>query len=460
MLNVAIIGRPNVGKSTLFNRLVGKKLALVSDQPGVTRDWRDAEATLYDLHFRLLDTAGVEEGDAESLKGRMTQTTRRALDQADVALFVVDARAGLTPDDKDAALLVRKSSKPVLLLANKCDHTLPDGYDELHALGFGEPIAISAEHGLGLNVLYDALKPYAKGDDPGDEGTGVACEEMNEAKAAEEENKPLHLAIVGRPNAGKSTLVNALLGYDRMITGPEAGLTRDAVHIPFSYEGRAIRLVDTPGLRRSTKVHEALEKMSVAETQRAVRLAHVVVLVVDADVMFENQDLHVAQMVEREGRALVIAINKWDTVENKEEVTAALRHFLDKNLAQLPGVPIVMTSALKGQKLDKLMKAVFDIYALWNMRISTSALNRWLEPLLEHHSPPLVKGRRIKIRYMTQIKTRPPTFVFWVNNIAQLPDTYLRYLSNAMREVFNLPGVPLRFDLRKGDNPYVEKKRD
>lgn len=448
MLNVAILGRPNVGKSTLFNRLAGKKFALTHDTPGLTRDWRDAPGKLFNLHFRVLDTAGIEHGEKESLKARMTNVALSALQEADVALFMVDARAGLTADDRDAARVIRKSGKPVILVANKCDHDVPAAFDDFHALGFGEPVALSAEHNVGLRDLYDALKEYIEGDD--DDADAEAAE-------GDDENKPLHIAIIGRPNAGKSTLVNALLGKQRMLTGPEAGLTRDAVHIPWEYEGRAIRLVDTAGLRRSTKVHEKIEEMSVAESQRAIRLAHVVVLVVDANEMFENQDLHLAQMVEREGRALVVAINKWDTIKNKEEVTAALRHFLDKNIAQLPDIPIVMTSALKGQKMDKLMAAVFSIYALWNKRISTSSLNKWLEPLLEHHPPPLVQGKRVKIRYMTQIKTRPPTFVLWVNKPMQLPDSYLRYLSNNMREVFGLQGVTLRFLMKKGDNPFENR---
>ena len=450
MLKVSVIGRPNVGKSTLFNRLAGKKLALVHDQPGVTRDWREAQGSLFDLDFTVIDTAGVEEADKESLAGRMTATTKSALEQSDVALFVVDARIGLTSTDRDVASLLRKSSKPVILVANKCDNNLPDGFDELHALGLGEPVAISAEHNLGMRDLYEALKPFVD---------NVEIPEVPEEELTEEEeyaNKPLHLAIIGRPNAGKSTLVNALVGYDRMLTGPEAGLTRDAVHIQWDYEGRAIRLVDTAGLRRNTKVHEKIEEMSVAETERAVRLAHIVVLVVDATEMFEHQDLHLAQMVEREGRGLVIAINKWDLVPNKEEVTQALRAFLDKNIAQLPDIPIVMTTAIKGQKLDKLMDAVFGMLDKWNKRISTSELNRWLQPLLDHHPPPLTAGRPIKIRYMTQIKTRPPTFNIWVNKPTNLPETYLRYLANDFRRTFDMGGVPLRLYTKKSDNPYVD----
>ncbi len=454
MLKVSVIGRPNVGKSTLFNRLAGKKLALVHDEPGVTRDWREAPASLFDLDFTVLDTAGVEEADKESLAGRMTATTKSALEQSDIALFVVDARAGLAPTDRDVAGILRKSNKPIILIANKCDNNLPDGFDELHALGLGEPVAISAEHNMGMRDLYEALKPFI-------DREHVKVEEYERAEGDEEaeeaeENKPLHLAIIGRPNAGKSTLVNALLGYDRMLTGPEAGLTRDAVHIQWDYEGQPIRLVDTAGLRRNTKVHEKIEEMSVAETERAVRLAHVVVLVVDATEMFEHQDLHLAQMVEREGRGLVICINKWDLVPNKEEVTAFLRSFLDKNIAQLPDIPIVMTTATKGQKLDKLMAAVFDIYEKWNRRISTSELNRWLQPLLDHHPPPLTAGRPIRIRYMTQIKTRPPTFNIWVNKPTNLPDTYIRYLANDFRRTFDMGGVVLRFYTKKSDNPYVD----
>ncbi|MBY0428779.1 MAG: ribosome biogenesis GTPase Der [Alphaproteobacteria bacterium] len=449
MLKVSVIGRPNVGKSTLFNRLAGKKLALVHDQPGVTRDWREAQGNLFDLDFTVIDTAGVEEADKESLAGRMTATTKSALEQSDVALFVVDARAGLTGTDRDVASILRKSSKPIILIANKCDNNLPDGFDELHALGLGEPVAISAEHNLGMRDLYEALKPYIDG--------GPVEEEPEELSLEDEDaNKPLHMAIIGRPNAGKSTLVNALVGYDRMLTGPEAGLTRDAVHIQWDYEGCPIRLVDTAGLRRNTKVHEKIEEMSVAETERAVRLAHIVVLVVDATEMFEHQDLHLAQMVEREGRGLVIAINKWDLVPNKEEVTAALRAFLDKNITQLPDIPIVMTTATKGQKLDKLMEAVFAMYEKWNKRISTSELNRWLQPLLDHHPPPLTAGRPIKIRYMTQIKTRPPTFNIWVNKPTNLPETYLRYLANDFRRTFDMGGVPLRLYTKKSDNPYVD----
>ncbi|MBI3419764.1 MAG: ribosome biogenesis GTPase Der [Proteobacteria bacterium] len=537
MLRIAIVGRPNVGKSTLFNRLAGKKLALTHDTPGVTRDWRGAEGRLYDLTFQILDTAGVESAKAGSFNARLNDVTRRALEEADVALLVVDAREGLKSSDRETAALLRKTGLPILLVANKCDNLLPAGYDEFHSLGFGEPIAVSAEHGAGMRDLYDALK---------EQGSKVRrFEGSKEAFDSEpphlrtSEPKSLHLAVIGRPNVGKSTLVNALLGKERMLTGPEAGLTRDAVHIPWEWQGKKIRLVDTAGLRKAQKIHEKLEIMSVDESKRAIRLAHVVVLVVDATQMFEKQDLDLARVVVDEGRALVIAVNKWDLVNNKQEVTGALRDFLDKNLAQVPGIPLVALSALKeiekfdkkansdsppfeggarggvgrdisqtfgnyslpqpsdptplssayakasadefaqqtrrslgedgppsrggeknahGGSLNALMKEVFSIYEMWNRRISTSDLNKWLEPLLEHHPPPITNGRRIKIRYMTQIKARPPTFLIWVSKPLKLPETYLRYLSNDMRRFFDMPGVPLRFEMRKGDNPYKGKK--
>ncbi|HVY13391.1 MAG TPA: ribosome biogenesis GTPase Der [Alphaproteobacteria bacterium] len=444
-MRIAIVGRPNVGKSTLFNRLAGKKLALVHDTPGVTRDWREAPAKLVDLSFIAIDTAGVESAKSGSLGARLSDVTRRALGDADVALLVVDAREGLKPADKEVAALLRKTGLPTILVANKCDHALPAGYDEFHSLGFGEPLAVSAEHGVGMRDLYEQLR------------------ELESADVQEEEKKdasepPLHLAIIGRPNVGKSTLVNMLLGQERMLTGPEAGLTRDAVHIAWEWQDKKIRLVDTAGQRRTSKVHEKLETMAVDESRRAVRLAHVVVLVVDATEMFEKQDLDLARLVVEEGRALVLAVNKWDLVTNKQEVTKALRTFLDKNLAQVPDIPFVHLSALKDRKADKLMAEVFAIYELWNRRISTGQLNRWLEPLLEHHPPPIVQSKRVKIRYMTQIKSRPPTFLLWVSKPLKLPDSYMRYLMNDLRRFFNMPGVPMRFEMRKGENPYERRK--
>jgi GTP-binding protein len=451
MLRVALVGRPNVGKSTLFNRLAGKKLALVHDTPGVTRDWRSADATLFDIEFTALDTAGIEDAKAGTMSARLTDVTKRALEEADVALLVVDAREGIKPGDKETAKILRKKGLPVLLVANKCDNQLPAGYDEFHALGFGEPIAVSAEHGAGMRDLYEELRKHVDKAEEETEGGDLGDED--------DADKPLHLAIVGRPNVGKSTLVNTLLGSERMLTGPEAGLTRDAVHIGWEWQGKNIRLVDTAGLRRAGKIHEKLEIMSVDESKRAIRLAHVVVLVVDATQMFENQDLDLARMVEEEGRALIIAVNKWDLIKNKNEVVDHLRIFMDKNLAQLPGIPFVLISALNETGGDKLMEAVFKMHALWNKRIPTSALNDWLQPLLDHHPPPISNGRRIKIRYMTQVKSRPPSFLIWVSKPVKMPDSYLRYLSNDLRKFFDMPGVPLRFMMRKGDNPYESKKK-
>ncbi len=441
MLRVALTGRPNVGKSTLFNRLAGKKLALTNDAPGVTRDWREAPARLFDLEFTALDTAGIEDGRPGSLPARLRAVTQRALDEADLALLITDAREGLTPADRATARLLRKSGKPVILVANKCDHRLPKAYDELAALGFGEPVALSAEHGAGMRELYEEVRRF-----------GGSKGRRDEKK--ENAEPPLHLAIIGRPNVGKSTLANALLGRERMLTGPEAGLTRDAVHIGWEWEGRKIRLVDTAGLRRARKIHEKLESLAVAETRRAVRLAHVVALVVDANEMFEKQDLDLARMVVDEGRGLVIAVNKWDVIPNKKEVIAALGKFLAKNLAQVPDVPVVMLSALKKTNTTALMEGIFGIHELWNRRIPTADLNRWLSPLLEHHPPPLAQGVRVKIRYITQVKARPPTFLLWVSKPVKLPETYLRYLANDFRRAFHMPGVPLRFEMRKGDNPY------
>jgi GTPase len=444
MLRVAIAGRPNVGKSTLFNRLAGKKLALVHDTPGVTRDWREAEANLFDIEFKAIDTAGVEAGKEGTLSARMTEVTKFALEESDVVLLVVDAREGLKPADKEVAKLLRKKGLPVVLLANKCDHKLPPGYDEFHALGFGDPIAISAEHGVGMREIYEVLQPHA-----------------DKAKEKEEDDeKSINLAIIGRPNVGKSTLVNALLGKERMLTGPEAGLTRDAVHIPWIWGDKKIRLVDTAGMRRAQKIHEKLEIMSTDETKRAIRLAHVVILVVDANEMFEKQDLDLGRLVVDEGRALVLAVNKWDTIKNKEAVLGHLRIFLDKNLAQVPDIPYVTLSAISGKKPEALMKKVFEMYDLWNTRLTTGRLNRWLKPLVEHHPPPIVQGKRIKIRYITQVKARPPTFLLWVSKPVKLPDTYLRYLMNNFREYFKTPGVPLRFEMRKGDNPFKGKRSD
>ncbi|HJT07396.1 MAG TPA: ribosome biogenesis GTPase Der [Stellaceae bacterium] len=445
-LKVAIVGRPNVGKSTLFNRLVGQKLALVDDTPGVTRDRREGEAALGDLRFRVIDTAGLDRADDGSLGQRMQEQTARALADADVALFVVDARDGLTPLDRHFADLLRRGSAPVVLVANKSEGRAGgSGALEAFALGLGEPVAISAEHGDGMAELYAALAPYAD-QAAGDEGEVATTE------------RPLQLAIIGRPNVGKSTLVNRLVGEERLLTGPEAGITRDAITIQWDWQGRAVRLIDTAGLRRRPKVEEKLEKLSVADTLRAIRFAEVVVLVLDAAQMLEKQDLTIAHMVEEEGRALVLAVNKWDMVEDKSAALRKLKDRIEISLPQLHGVRFVLLSALTGTGMAKLMPAVMSTHAAWNRRISTPRLNRWLAAVQQRHPPPLVKGRRLKLRYMTQANIRPPTFALFAATPAALPDSYRRYLVNLMREDFDLPGVPIRMMLRKGENPYAGDK--
>jgi len=440
---VAIIGRPNVGKSTLFNRLVGKKLALVDDTPGVTRDRREGEANISNLHFRVIDTAGLEERFDDSLEGRMRRQTEIALAEAHVALMLIDARTGITPLDKHFADWLRKSETPVILVANKCEGKagMP-GLMESFSLGLGEPIALSAEHGEGMAELFDVLLPFEKQEAEEDE---------------QDEEKPLQLAIVGRPNAGKSTLVNYLIGEDRMLTGPEAGVTRDAIAVEWNYEGRAIKLVDTAGLRKKARVQKKLEKLSVADSLRVIRMAEVVVLMVDAEETFEKQDLTIAAHVIEEGRALVIAVNKWDTVKDRQGTLKLIRDRLSISLPQVRGVPVVTLSALSGRGVEKLIPTVLEVYELWNTRISTARLNRWLEVMLEQHPPPMAKGRRLKIRYMTQVKARPPTFSLFMSSRGELPESYIRYLINGLREDFKLPAVPIRLFPRTGKNPYADK---
>jgi GTP-binding protein len=440
---VAIIGRPNVGKSTLFNRLVGQRLALVDDSPGVTRDRREGEAALGDLRFRVIDTAGLDEGEAGSLVERMQQQTERALAAADVALFLIDARAGLNPLDRHFAEWLRRGQTPVVVVANKAEGRAGEaGVAEAFALGMGAPIALSAEHGEGMAELYAALAPFA------DKAAPAA------APAAE---KPLQLAIVGRPNVGKSTLINRLIGEERVLTGPEAGITRDAIAVLWHWQGRAVRLIDTAGLRRRPKVEAKLEKLSVADTLRAIRFAEVVVLVVDATQGIEKQDLAIAALVEEEGRGLLIAVNKWDLVEDKSAALRRIKDRLERSLPQLAGLRLVTLSALGGAGVAKLMPAVQDLHAAWNTRIATPRLNRWLAHLQERHPPPLVNGRRLRLRYMAQANIRPPTFALFASKPGELPESYRRYLVNLMREDFDLPGVPIRVMLRKGENPYGDK---
>ncbi len=451
---VAIIGRPNVGKSTLFNRLVGKKLALVDDRPGVTRDRREGDARLGDLDFTIIDTAGLEEAKEDTLLGRMRAQTEAALIDADAVFFVIDARAGVTPADRHFADLVRRAGKPVILLANKAEgrQGLSEAY-EAFGLGLGDPLPFSAEHGEGLSDLYDALREAL----PEQTAVAAVTEDEDETEDAEGEgekiDRPLRVAVVGRPNAGKSTLINAMLGEDRLLTGPEAGITRDSIGIEWEWRGRKVKLFDTAGMRKRAKVEDKLEKLSVADGLRAVKFAEVVVLLLDATIPFEKQDLAILSIIEREGRALVIALNKWDLVgdpavlktiiEDAQHVTSNVR-----------GTPIIPVSALTGQGIDKLMEACFKASETWSARISTGRLNKWLEGVLDRHPPPAVSGRRIKIRYMTQAKSRPPHFALFGNQLDALPESYLRYLVNGLRETFDLPGTPIRMSMRTSDNPY------
>ncbi|MBB4015861.1 GTP-binding protein [Chelatococcus caeni] len=447
---VAIIGRPNVGKSTLFNRLVGKKLALVDDRPGVTRDRREGEARLGDLTFNIVDTAGLEEADEASLAGRMRAQTEAAIADADVILFVVDVRAGLTPTDRAFADVVRRSGKPVVLLANKAEGGKGiEGAYEAFGLGLGDPVPISAEHGEGLGELYDALEALLPREPEEDEDEA-------ETEAAD---RPVRVAIVGRPNAGKSTLVNRMLGEERLLTGPEAGITRDTISLDWDWRGRRVKLFDTAGMRKRARIDDKLEKLSVADGLRAVRFADVVVVLLDATIPFEKQDLTIVDLVEREGRALVIGLNKWDLVADRPGLLKELKEEASRLLAQVKGVPVVPLSGLAGEGVDALMKAVFAAHDVWNRRVSTSQLNRWLGDMLESHPPPAVAGRRIKIRYMTQVKARPPHFAIFGNQLQELPKSYTRYLVNGLREAFDLPGVPIRLSLRTGKNPYEKGGR-
>jgi GTP-binding protein len=469
---VAIVGRPNVGKSTLFNRLVGKKLALVHDTPGLTRDWRDAPAQFRGLNFRVIDTAGLEETFDDSIPGRMRQQTEMALEQADMAFLVVDGRTGLTPMDRHFAAWLRRQDMPTVLIVNKCESKAGTaGAMEAHELGLGDPIPVSAEHGDGMEDIYQLLRPHIEVADALEQDIeveqpietlftkyqeGAEIGFGDEPPAAEEEVKPIKTAIIGRPNAGKSTLLNALVGENRSMTGPEAGTTRDAVHVDWTFNGRSLRLVDTAGLRRRARVFDVIEKMAVQDTLRAIRLSHVVIMVIDGTLGFENQDLTIAQHVAEEGRAMVVCVNKWDLVKDKAAQLDEIRYQLNTSLAQVKDIQIVTISALNGQRTDQLMQAVLDVYALWNKRVPTSKMNRWLRHMEEQNPAPLVNGKQNRLRYMTQIKARPPTFALWVARPDDYPDTHERFLVNGLRRDFAIPAVPIRFVLKKSKNPYTD----
>lgn len=450
---LAIVGRPNVGKSTLFNRLVGKRLALVDDQPGVTRDLREGEARLGDLRFTVVDTAGLEEASDESLPGRMRKLTEHAVRNSDVCLFVTDARAGITPADQIFADLLRRSGATVILALNKAEGRVgQDAIYEGYGLGLGDPIGISAEHGEGMGDLYAALLPLSE--EFSAQADQTAFDPNNEEDPLAE-NRPLQIAITGRPNSGKSTLVNKILGQERLLTGPEAGITRDAIAVDTDWGGRRFRIFDTAGLRKKAKVQEKIERLSTSDAIRAVKFAEVVVILIEPDRSFESQDLRIADLAEREGRAVVFAVNKWDLEENKNDKIKELREELTRLLPQIKGVSLVQVSALTGRGLDKLCSAIQEAHRVWNTRVSTSKLNDWLQEAIQAHPPPAPGGRRIKMRYMTQVKARPPSFVVMCQRADDVPDSYTRYLVNGLRDAFKLPGAPVRLMLRKGKNPYA-----
>jgi GTPase len=463
---LAIVGRPNVGKSTLFNRLVGKRLALVDDQPGVTRDLREGAARLGDLRFTVIDTAGLEEATDESLQGRMRKLTERAVDMADICLFLIDGRAGVTPTDEVFAEILRKRAAHVILGVNKSEGKAADaGVLEAYALGLGEPLRISAEHGEGMPELYAMLQPLADAFDERAEADAPDVEvdvedEDDDAPRPITASKPLQIAVVGRPNAGKSTLINRIIGEERLLTGPEAGITRDAISVQTEWDGTHMRIFDTAGMRKKAKVQEKLEKMSVSDGLRAVKFAEVVVVLLDAAIPFESQDLRIADLAEREGRAVVIAVNKWDAENEKQDKLRALKDEFERLLPQLRGAPLVTVSAKTGRGLDRLHAAILKAHDVWNRRVTTGQLNRWLTGMLEQHPPPAPQGKRIKLRYMTQAKTRPPGFVVMCSHPEKLPESYKRYLVNGLRADFDMPGTPIRLTLRdqSDKNPFKGRR--
>ncbi|MGI9523087.1 MAG: ribosome biogenesis GTPase Der [Hyphomicrobiaceae bacterium] len=451
---IVIVGRPNVGKSTLFNRLTGKRSALVSNVPGLTRDRREGEANIMDRQFRLIDTAGLEEASSGSIAERMQEQSKNALASADLVLFVMDARAGATAADHQFANAVRRTGRPILLVANKCEgQKATDGLFDAYALGLGDPVAVSAEHGEGIADLESAIISAIQNDET---RTSGQQEDASGSVTLRDNERPIRIAIVGRPNVGKSTLINAILGENRMITGPEPGLTRDTIASPLEWGHDNLLLFDTAGLRRKSRVHDRAELLSNSDTIRAIRFAEVVVLLIDAEMPLEHQDLAIGDMICKEGRAIVIGANKWDLIQNKQEATRHLRLKVDEKLAQVQGVPIVHISALAENGLKSLLDAILSANRVWNHRVSTAALNRWLNEAVIRHPPPATKGRRIKIRYATQVSVRPPTFVAFCSRPSAMPKSYTRYLVNSLRETFDLPGVPIRFSLRQGENPYAD----
>jgi len=471
MLKLAIIGRPNVGKSTLFNKLAGKKLAIVDDTPGVTRDWREADGVLFDQDLRIIDTAGLEESFDESIQGRMRKQTEAALERADILLFVIDGREGVTPADEHFAAFLRRQKKPVIIVVNKCESpkTSQAGIGESYALGFGDPVAMSAEHSVGFDDLYDALRPYFPEEDEEDEDlynndNASLPDNLDDLEGVEDftfeqeedaPEKPIKIAIVGRPNVGKSTLLNAIIQEQRVMTGPEAGITRDAIAVSWNYEGRDFKLVDTAGLRRKSKITDKIEKMSIDDTLRAIRLAQIVILVMDANTPLEKQDIQIAQHVIDEGRALVIAVNKWDAIKNRTETLEIIKHKIGHSLSQVKGIQFATISAKNSSKIDKLFYKALLTYGTWNKRVGTGGLNRWLKHMESQNAAPLVSGRHNRLKYITQIKTRPPTFALWVSRPKELPDSYKRYIINGLRRDFDIDGVPLRLLVRASKNPYA-----
>jgi len=474
---LALVGRPNVGKSTLFNRLVGKRLALVDDQPGVTRDLREGEARLGDLRFTVIDTAGLENVTDDSLQGRMRRLTERAVEMVDVCLFMIDARTGITPADEIFADILRRRAKHVILAANKAEGNAGEGgFLEAYSLGLGEPVRLSAEHGEGIDELYHVIRPLAASFDEREQASAPETDisvdpdsefDNTDGDAAEVPSwiptlkRPLQIAVIGRPNAGKSTLINQIIGEERLLTGPEAGITRDAISLPFTWNDTPVRLFDTAGMRRKARITEKLEKLSVADGLRAVKFAEVVVVLLDAAIPFETQDLRIADLAEREGRAVVVAVNKWDIEDDKQDKLKALLQTFERNLPQLRGAPLITISAKTGRGMDRLHEAIIRAHTIWNRRVATSRLNNWLMAMTESHPPPAPGGRRIKLRYITQAKTRPPGFVVKCSNPEDLPKSYERYLVNGLREAFDMPGTPIRLYLRGGSetNPYRNRKK-